>query len=280
MSTTISDPGPAAVTDLDVAIADMMGARPMKVWSVLVTIFGDLTLPDGVALSSTLLGSLAARLGIRAEALRVALHRLRKDGWLTSQRVGRASHYRLSAVGLRESLSVRGRVYPGPTLPEDYSIAIVQAGTANAQTDQERLVQAGFHRLAPGLFVSGLDAGIPAGDALVLPGGSRVLPAWMRQHIGNEDLAAEYKTLSAQLDRLEALLQQDRADWTVLDQSVVRILIVHLWRRLALRHPDLPARCFPNQWPGLECRAKVCSLLCRVTRPDLYELEQLAVRGG
>ena len=53
-----------------------------RVWSLIVTIFGDLARESGMSLSGTALSRMTARVDVRAEATRVALHRLRRDGWI------------------------------------------------------------------------------------------------------------------------------------------------------------------------------------------------------
>ena len=52
-----------------------------------------------------------APLGIKPEATRVALHRLKKDNWITSQKSGREVTYNLSPKGMAETTAVFGDVY-------------------------------------------------------------------------------------------------------------------------------------------------------------------------
>jgi len=47
----------------------------------------------------------------------------------------------------------------------------------------------------------------------------------------------------------------------------LRVLVVHHWRRLLLRHEDLAMEFFPAGWHGEDCRALVVKLLDRLEKP-------------
>ena len=53
---------------------------------------------------------------------------------------------------------------------------------------------------------------------------------------------------------------------------MLRSLIVHGWRRLVLKHPDLPPDVYSDAWRGHDCRALVTGLLTRLPRPALSAL--------
>ena len=64
------------------SVAHILGGDPPRVWSFIVTSFGDLTREDDRYISSRTLNRLTAEIGVKPEATRVALHRLRKrTGW-------------------------------------------------------------------------------------------------------------------------------------------------------------------------------------------------------
>ena len=76
-------------------IDDLLKLGEVKVWSVLVTLFGDLAPGQTDHLAGPDVSRLVERLAIKPEALRVALHRLRKDNWIESSKSGRISHLSL-----------------------------------------------------------------------------------------------------------------------------------------------------------------------------------------
>ena len=67
-------------SDPSALIAKLKDVGPVKVWSLLVTIFGDLSEAHGGFLTSRQLNGLFDAFDIQSGALRVALHRLRKEG--------------------------------------------------------------------------------------------------------------------------------------------------------------------------------------------------------
>ena len=76
-----------------------------------MTIFGDLAREDNRYISSRTLNRLTAQIGVKPEATRVALHRLRKEDWLESAKFGRESHYRLTDNGRNLSREAAPRIY-------------------------------------------------------------------------------------------------------------------------------------------------------------------------
>ena len=82
-----------------------------RVWSLIVTVFGDLAGSHGDEIGAQTLGKLTEPLGVKSEALRVALHRLRKEGWLENRRDGRSSTYFLTPMGLQQTAAATPRIY-------------------------------------------------------------------------------------------------------------------------------------------------------------------------
>ena len=93
------------------SVAHILGGDPPRVWSFIVTIFGDLAREDDRYISSRTLNRLTAEIGVKPEATRVALHRLRKEDWLESAKFGRESHYRLTNKGRKLSREAAPRIY-------------------------------------------------------------------------------------------------------------------------------------------------------------------------
>lgn len=82
-----------------------------RVWSLLLTVFGELAQDQGAHISGLLLRQISERIGIKPEAMRVAIHRLRKDGWIDSKRNGRTSSYFLTDWGRAQSAQASPRIY-------------------------------------------------------------------------------------------------------------------------------------------------------------------------
>lgn len=238
----------------------------IKVWSMLVTILGDLASEEGQSLSGPVLSALTSRIGIRPEALRVALHRLRKDGWVLSEKAGRISHYRLSALGRRETTQARARVYgPGAEPPETcYVVHLPRGGTSEPAPGSVRLDRQTW-----------LSDRAPASgpDRLVSVLHSVPLPKWACEAILPPELTAAYGALEQILTTPPACASEPAE---AADRLVLRMLILHNWRRLVLRHAALAGGLMPANWPGHRCRHAVLDWLARLPRTDL---DQLAAGG-
>lgn len=251
-----SDP----LNDATTALITLGGQR---VWSLLVSVFGDLAPGEGTGIRGPVLSAIMTGMNVRAEATRVALHRLRNDGWITSEKSGRTSLHGLTDFGRTETQQASLRIYAGPHALQGNWRILLMADAAET-TEPPR----GFLQICPRVFIG------PAGDiipenAMALTGTS--MPLWLRRDITPADLCADYATLH------RILLTADQAlpDGTPLpptDRAVLRCLIVHNWRRLLLRHPDLPAALYTPDWRAPECRVLVNRLLQRFPRPNLADL--------
>src|SRR6202521_174715 len=109
-------PPSASVT----ALLDRFHAsRPVRAWSLIVTLYGDAIVPRGGSLWLGSLTTIMARFGIDAGHVRTAMSRLVNDGWLERERIGRNSYYRLSRREEASFLAATKRIYFGAEQPFD-----------------------------------------------------------------------------------------------------------------------------------------------------------------
>ena len=238
------------------AISRLTALGPLRVWSLLVTVFGDLT-PDD-PLEGPTLSAIMSEIGIKPEATRVALHRLRVDGWIISEKTGRTSRHRLSAKGRADSDTARPRIYARPAADAAVHFALMPEG---ATPDTEH-----FAQVAPRLFVADAAVPVPA-NALSLAAGA--LPNWLRNTGETRELHDGYAALH---DVLHHIGTPDADALGPLRVAVLRVLIVHAWRRLALKHPALPRALHSDSWRGHDCRAQVMHLLDHLPRPAFTDM--------
>ncbi|WP_299780106.1 PaaX family transcriptional regulator C-terminal domain-containing protein [uncultured Roseobacter sp.] len=255
----LSDP----LDHLTTALTDLGGQR---VWSLLVTVFGDLVPDAGAGIDGPVLSTLMGRMNVRAEATRVALHRLRNDGWITSAKSGRTSRHSLTEHGRRETIQASRRIYAAPDdMPGGWVVLL----TEKANGDPRNLLEtAGFTQMMPRVYIGPAGRAVPE-NTLALSGDA--VPDWLRRQLTPETLCADYSKLHGILTEIDSALPNG-ADLSPVDCAVLRCLIVHNWRRLVLKHPDLPAALYTEDWREQECRALVTALLHRFPRPDLADL--------
>jgi phenylacetic acid degradation operon negative regulatory protein len=243
--------------------------RPIRAGSLILTVYGDAVAPRGGALW---LGSLIEILGamrIADGVVRTAMSRLANDCWLERTRIGRNSHYRLSAQGRRVFDAATRRIYfaaPG-TWDGTWSLAVLNGPSEMRAEARARLDAAGFGALAPNVMLRphGPDP-LPSGTDLMLLEARGAAPDDARRLAAAiwplDDLAARYRLF---LDHFAGLAPAAASALAPLDALVVRILLIHEYRRVILRDPLLPLALLPEDWPGTAARA-LCGRLYRAVR--------------
>ncbi|MFS4580756.1 PaaX family transcriptional regulator C-terminal domain-containing protein [Phaeobacter sp. C3_T13_0] len=269
----MTDKQPSWFSTAVTALADPQNQR---VWSIIVSLFGDLAQRDGDQINGSTLTRIITPMGIKPEAIRVALHRLRKDGWIDSTRSGRASVHFLTQMGRSQSAAVTPRIYAASTVPlVDWHILIAgdgQTSALDALAQQPNYV--GVNRST----ILG-HGSLPRDhhDLLVVKDPDLSVPNWLCEHLFPEDLKLTCARLDSTLAGLKlpnALLAEANAvDWAQI--ATLRTMIVHRWRRVVLRHPDLPSRFHPDDWVGESCRHRVAALLHNLPRPHLNQAGEL-----
>jgi phenylacetic acid degradation operon negative regulatory protein len=223
------------------------------VWSLIVTVFGDMVLPRGGALSTASLIRLLEAVGVTPASVRTALSRLVADGWLESERHGRRSVHRMRADAIRETEAASMRIYraPAETASGRFDLAFLAAGTpAERQGARALLLAQGFAALQPDVLVRPVEAS--AGDPLPLAGVHLFRQA-EPTGLSPEALVAAAYDMPAILARRERfltrfgpLLDAAQAPAPPASAAVARLLLIHGYRRLALRDPRLPAALMPD----------------------------------
>jgi phenylacetic acid degradation operon negative regulatory protein len=233
-----------------------------RIASFIVTVWGDAVAPRG---GSLWLGSLQAildRFGCTPGQVRTAMSRLTDEGWLARNRVGRHSFYRLGPRGEAAFGAAAARIYAGtpPVWDGRFRIALLAEPAA-----REALAAHGFANL-PGGTMLGL-----SGDPALLPQGVPLLVSAPRTTEEARLLALRAWPLAPLAEGygrfLDAFAPLADAPVPPAEALLLRLLLVHEWRRLVLRDPLLPAALLPEAWPGAAARALAAALYRRLT-PD------------
>ncbi|MEM7190600.1 MAG: PaaX family transcriptional regulator C-terminal domain-containing protein [Pseudomonadota bacterium] len=233
----------------DRILSDLHGRGRLRVWSIIVSAFGDLIDPRDVAMPAPVLQDLMERLQIKPGAVRTAISRLVDDGWIDRLRDGRNVAYRLTKPAAAESDVAAARIYAGRKAADETLAQIV------ILPETARPEPAGMTRLRRGLYVSDGSASLPE-DALVFSGVAMQVPDWAREAIAPAELAGSFR----QIETLFSPLLSAASVMPAADAAACRVLLIHYWRRIALRHPELPASMAPPNWPGDACHQLVAKL--------------------
>lgn len=276
---------------METGIADMTTAaetlrrrflanRPVRTASLIVTLFGDAIVPRGGELSIRALIDLMGGLGIEAGAVRTAMSRLGADGLFVRRTAGKRPRYGLSASAERTFAEAFRRVYAGerPASGGGFRIAIMPAQAKKA-LDIADLAAAGYRPFVPGVFVAPASAG-PAS----LPEGAFLLDA-SADDATTRRLATEVLGMAAAADGYRGFVADhaglgaaigDGAGLRPADAFVIRILVIHAFRRIVIRDPGLPEDLLPPDRPDRQARDLVAALYAALARPSEAHLDQVA----
>lgn len=259
--------------DIQATIDRVTACGPIRAWSVIVTVLGDLCRTREDRISAQVMAALIGPLGISAQSARVAIHRLRRDGWVETDRAGRTSLYRLSALGWDRTEAVRPRIY---ARARPRAAAMLVTGPPDmAQADLARRLGPDAVLLAPRTALVPPDRPVDA-STLAVPLAASAVPAWVDTLLVEPVVCAGYEALAAAAGDAEPVAGSGNP----LQSTTLRLAILHHWRRLCLRHSPLADGLMPSGWPGDRARGAVAAALDLFPRHDLATLSEAARAAG
>lgn len=245
---------------LDALIASLHASGRPRVWSLVITLFGDAIVPRGGRAPLTLIQDVMARLGVEAGAVRTAMSRLAADHWVIREKDGRNSYYRLADEGRHAFDLATRRIYAAgpPDWDGTWTVVVAAPGTVVSAQRAAALRIVGFGSAGNGTWLRPETAsagnGVALGsDVLVVHGAAKLLPGDVSTFWAMESLGLAYLELSATLSPLVRLLERS-GPLASLDALAARVFACHHWRRIVLRDPALPAELLPADWPGDNAR--------------------------
>lgn len=206
---------------------------------------------------------LLAPLDIAAPAVRTAVSRMVRQGWLAPARLPRGPGYEVTPKCVRRLDEAALRIYRVGTIPWNGRWHILVVGPVRERSRRERLrAELSFIGYAPlsettwigprpspelETILGGGGVGADRFDA-VLDGDPAALVArtWDLDGIG-----AAYQSWLAQAMDLIGELPDGASDARVF---AARSRLLHGWRNFLFRDPGLPTELLPRGWPGEQAR--------------------------
>ncbi len=226
---------------------------------LLFTVLGEFVLPGGgAAWTSAFIGTFG-RLGVEEKAIRQALARTAADGWITAERHGRRTRWRLTPAGDRLLTEGTERIYAFASPQRGWDgrwLLVLARVTDNDRTARHllrtRLSWAGLGSPAPGVWITTHTERSGEVEGVLRRAGLTDAQVFTAEHLGGGELpalVAQAWDLPAIERRYEAFAAEF-ASAAAADPLTRTIELVHAWRRFPALDPGLPAHLLPARWSG------------------------------
>lgn len=267
--------------------------------SLIMTVFGDSISQHGGSIWLGSLISALAPLGVNERLVRTSASRLVRDGWLAVRKIARRSYYSFSDSGNSQFERAASRVYLAerPVWDEKWTLLmLVSVPTDKKEELRKKLHWQGFGQLTPDLFAHHTFDNKPLNEILVEMGltndvavlfaetrdiaSRRALRTLAQSKWNIGDLEEEYKRfLVVFRPVLDALNKFDSISRQVC--FLLRTLLIHEYRRILLKDPDLPEELLPKGWPGINARNLTINLYSKLRDgSEEYIIQELESADG
>lgn len=233
----------------------------MNARSALFDLFGDHLRQRGGAAPVASIVRLLQPLGVAAPAVRTAVSRMVRQGWLTPTRVHGMSGYALTPRATRRLDDAAARIYRthSPDWDGTWHLLVVTPPTGRSARDRVRagLSFLGYGALDDTTWIAPRPAG--EADALLSGEGARA-ERFTARHDGDSamlvsrawDLDGIARSYLRFLDEATSFATADDTDQAAF---VTRFNLVHEWRKFLFSDPALPPALLPIDWPGTKAAA-------------------------
>ncbi len=250
----------------------------LRVWSVIITVFGDAIVPRGGTVGLSALQTIMGGMRIEPNAVRTAMSRLARDRWVNRQRNGRQSFYALAPEGYALFESASQRIY-GTSDPEWSGLFELvlrpEDGHKNRSQFQNKMRQLGFGSPMPDVYVrpKGRPSDtLPDGTGSIVLESNRLTDGMSLETFLNrcwpiKQLSIHYERLERQFSPVLNALETNRLE-NPFDCLVLRILLIHEWRKLVLRNVDLPDEFRPGDDAAIPTKVLVGKVYKRLFAPS------------
>jgi phenylacetic acid degradation operon negative regulatory protein len=239
----------------------------MQARSALFDLYGDYLLPRGGRAPVAALVRLLAPLGIAAPAVRTAVSRMVRQGWLHPLRLSTGPGYLLTLKGARRLDEAATRIYRTARIEWDGTFDLIVIEAPTQRGDRVRLAATlaflGYGSIDDGTWVATRAADevdlvldesglryerFTASHAAGTPGAvAMVRRAWNLDQIG-----AAYERFVRELRPVVGAIGEDSSDE---ESYAARFRLVHAWRTFLFSDPQLPPALLPARWPGIAAAA-------------------------
>jgi len=254
-----------ATNPLDSFLQKRMQKGNISSTTLVFTFFCDVVTQHG---GEIWLGSIIhalAPLGINERLTRTAVFRLVQDGWLESRKQGRRSYYRLTKTGQNYYQRAAKRIYSSnkPEWDGIWTLLFVSLVPEDKRDTLHRgLSWLGYGRMAAGVYALPCNDRPPLDELLAdleleesivhmqaQAENAEVLQKLVLARWKLRNLRQRYEEFTTQYNIARKALQNNNppAEHSVF---LLRVLLMHEYRRVLLNDPELPVAMLPADWEG------------------------------
>ncbi len=237
--------------------------------SMIVTLFGDVVSQHGEWIWLGSIVDALAPLGFNERSVRTSVFRLVQNDWLTTKKIGRKSYYCFTEHGRSQSERAERRIYSKSDVTwNGLWVLVLNASINEEKVDDFRknMRWLGFNILSTGLFAHPSPDRRSLDEMLIennLVSNVAVFKA-SSDDVSSKSTLKTLITEKWEVPKLELMYQsfldnfRDFALHTDVNQLsdtdcfAFRLAILHEFRRIQLKDPDLPPELLPIGWAGFE----------------------------
>jgi phenylacetic acid degradation operon negative regulatory protein len=254
--------------------AEQTSHRPVtRPNSFIFTLYGDMVhrlAADGALWIGGLI-RLMASFGVSPQAVRQAVSRMTRQGWLVARREGNLAFYSVTARGRRRIEELSPRIY-GPVIEWDGRWRLLSCAGGEAQRQvrerlRKELAALGWAQLSSSIWISpsdGLEAAAEAAGATVGLEAIHLFEAEYRGPLTDRALLERCWSVDSIASAYQEFISRYRPRFNLevsagelSDEGafVDRLWLVHDYRKFAYLDPGLPSELLPAHWPGTAAAA-------------------------
>jgi len=253
-------------------LKEFASRKPQRTKSLIITFFGDIVSQHGGIISLGSLISALAKFRINERLVRTTVFRLVQDDWLKSYRMGRRSYYQFSDYGEHEYKRAAKRIYStrGARWSGLWQLVVpVKVTDSYREKLMRSLRWQGYRNIAPGLLAKPGETGSELAETLNEFKAMKdvLVMTATTQEISSPKLVQDLVYRSWALDEVEIGYSEflecytpvrgwltENAPVSPETAYLIRLMLIHDYRRLLLRDRSVPQELLPPSWPGIQAR--------------------------